>query len=54
MKINRRTVAGVIMRLCEGKGDQPGVGARQLALILVEINSPDIMYSGSHGLRKNS
>ena len=46
MEINRRTVAGVIMRLCEGKRDQPGVGAKQLALMLVEINSPDIMYSG--------
>lgn len=46
VEINRRTVAGVIMRLCEGTGDQPGEGAKQLALMLVEIISPDIMYNG--------
>jgi len=46
VEINRRTVAGVIMRLCEGTGDQPGEGAKQLALMMVEIISPDIMYNG--------
>jgi len=45
-EINRRTVAGVIMRLCESTGDQPGEGAKQLALMMVEIISPDIMYNG--------
>jgi integrator complex subunit 5 len=34
------------MRLCEGTGDQPGEGAKQLALMLVEMISPDIMYNG--------
>jgi hypothetical protein len=41
--INRRTVAGVIMRLCEITGEQQGEGAKQLALMMVEIISPDIM-----------
>jgi len=45
-EINRRTVAGVVMRLCEGAGEQEGEGAKQLALMLVEIISPDIMYNG--------
>jgi len=45
-EVNRRTVAGVVMRLCEGTGDQPGEGAKQLALMLVEMISPDIMYNG--------
>ena len=45
-EINRRTVAGVILRLCEGMGEQQGEGAKQLALMMVEIISPDIMYNG--------
>jgi len=45
-EINRRTVAGVVMRLCEGAGGQQGDGAKQLALMMVEIISPDIMYNG--------
>lgn len=45
-EINRRTVAGVIMRLCEGTGEPQGEGAKQLALMMVEIISPDIMYNG--------
>ena len=44
-EINRRTVAGVIMRLFEGTGEQQGEGAKQLALMMVEIISPDIMYN---------
>ena len=43
-EINRRTVARVIMRLCEGTGEQQGEGAKQLALMMVEIISPD-MYN---------
>jgi hypothetical protein len=33
-EINRRTVAGVIMSLCEGMGEQQGEGAKQLALMM--------------------
>ena len=44
-EINRRTVSGLIMRLCERSGEQ-GEGAKQLALMMVEIISPDIMYNG--------
>ena len=39
-------MAGVIMRLCEGIGEQQGEGAKQHALMMVEIISPDIMYNG--------
>jgi len=45
-EVNRRTVAGVVMRLCEGASGGQGEGAKQLALMLVEIISPDIMYNG--------
>ena len=38
-------MAGIIMRLCEGTGEQQGEGAKQLALMMVII-SPDIMYNG--------
>ena len=40
---NRRLVAGVIQRLCD---TEPGEGVKQLALMLVEMISPDIMYNG--------
>jgi len=53
---NRRIVAGVIIRLCEDQGAPfssssppppgPGEGNKQLALMLVEVVSPDIMYNG--------
>jgi hypothetical protein len=39
-----RTVARLIMRLCEGTGEQQGEGAKQLALMMVEIISTD-MYN---------
>ena len=40
---NRRAVAGLLIRLCEGGGQE---GTKQLALLLVEMVSPDIMYNG--------
>jgi integrator complex subunit 5 len=40
---NRRDVAGLVLRLCEGVGQE---GTKQLALLLVEMVSPDIMYNG--------
>ena len=40
---NRRALAGLVARLCEGQGQE---GAKQLALLLVEMVSPDIMYNG--------
>jgi len=45
-EVNRRTLSGVIIRLCEGVGEVPGEGVKQLSLMLVEIISPDIMYNG--------
>ena len=44
-EVNKRLVAGVIQRLCEA-GGPGGEGAKQLALMLVEIISPNIMYNG--------
>ena len=41
-EVNRRLVAGLISRLAEGEEE----GNKQLALMLVEIISPDIMYNG--------
>ena len=45
---NRRLVSGMITRLAEQTypGQEPGEGNKQLALMLVEIISPDIMYNG--------
>ena len=40
---NRREVAGLVVRLCEAQGQE---GTKQLALLLVEMVSPDIMYNG--------
>ena len=42
-EVNRRLVAGVITRLCESRGSE---GYKQLALMIVEMVSPDIMYNG--------
>ena len=44
-EVNKRLVAGVIQRLCEA-GGPGGEGAKQLALMLVEVISPNIMYNG--------
>jgi len=41
----RETLAGTIFRLCESVDDNDE-GAKKLALILVELISPDIMYNG--------
>jgi len=47
-EVNRRLVVGVISRLAEASypGQEEGEGNKQLALMLVEIISPDIMYNG--------
>jgi len=42
-EVNRREVAGLVVRLSEGQGQE---GPKQLALLLVEMVSPDIMYNG--------
>ena len=41
--VNRSLVAGVITRVCESRGSE---GYKQLALMIVEMVSPDIMYNG--------
>jgi len=47
-ELNRRLVGGLISRLAEQTypGQEEGEGYKQLALMLVEIISPDIMYNG--------
>ena len=47
-ELNRRLVGGLISRLAEAQypGQEEGEGNKQLALMLVEIISPDIMYNG--------
>ena len=42
-QVNMRLVSGVIHRLCEVRGNE---GCKQLALLMVEMISPDIMYNG--------
>ena len=47
-ELNRRLVGGLITRLAEKTypGQEAGEGNKQLALMLVEMISPDIMYNG--------
>ena len=47
-ELNRRLVGGLVTRLAEQSypGQEEGEGNKQLALMLVEIISPDIMYNG--------